>query len=50
MGSLAAFLGKHLGQIGAFWNGLSTRRKIILVVSGLMVFAGIMAFRWLMVA
>ena len=42
---LAAFFTKTALQIAAFWSGLTTRRKITLVTSGLLVIFGILALR-----
>ena len=39
------FLNKCFGQVRDFWVGLSRRRKIVLVLSALLVFGGIYAFR-----
>jgi len=42
---LAAFFTTNGQQIATFWSGLTVRRRIILVTSGLLVFAGIFIFR-----
>ena len=42
---LAAFFTTNGQQIAAFWSGLTVRRRVILVTSGLLVFAGIFVFR-----
>ena len=42
---LAAFFTSNGRQIAAFWSGLTVRRKVILVASGSLVFAGILVFR-----
>ena len=39
------FLKQYFGQVLNFWLGLSPRRRIVLVVSALLVFGGIYAFR-----
>ncbi len=45
---LAAFLTNNGQQLAAFWSGLTVRRRIILVTSGLLVFAGVLSFRSMM--
>ncbi len=39
------FLKQYFGQVLNFWLGLNPRRRIVLVVSALLVFGGIYAFR-----
>ena len=43
--TILEFLNKHFSQVRDFWAGLSSRRRIVLVGSAILVFGGIHAFR-----